>query len=171
MKAIPELVLALIYWLHMLATIVWLGGLSSMALLVIPAARRTLSGDAYSAFLGSLQVRLQQVGWMSLVVLGATGMFQLSANPHYSGLLSIDSPWAVAILIKHVLVIVMVVTSVVSTWVVLPAIRRAAVLRSAGKLADPAQAAQLERREAWLLWANLALSVAVLALTAFARSV
>jgi len=171
MSEIPPLALAALYWLHMLATVVWLGGLASFSIFVLPAVHSALEPEVYGRLLGKLQQRLQQVGWLSLAVLGATGLFQLSANVHYSGLLNLNSPWAVAIFIKHLTVLVMVAASAYSTWGVLPALRRAALLRSAGRDVDPVQAQALERRELLILRANLALSIIVLALTAFARSV
>src|SRR5947199_8041127 len=38
----PTWILALSYWLHMIATIVWVGGLALMALVVWPGARAAL---------------------------------------------------------------------------------------------------------------------------------
>src|SRR5512135_2025626 len=165
MNQIPPLALAALYWLHMLATVVWLGGLSAFSIFVLPAAHSTLAPDVYGKLLGKLQERLQQVAWLSLAVLGATGLFQLSANVHYNGLLNLNSSWAVAIFIKHLTVLVMVAASAYSTWGVLPALRRTALLRSAGKDVNPAQVQALERRELLILRGNLALSVIVLALT------
>jgi uncharacterized membrane protein len=74
--------LALAYWLHLLATVTWIGGLVTLAW-IVPAARRSLSLEAYQTLVGKLQSRLQSLGWFSLVILAGTGMFQLSANSHY----------------------------------------------------------------------------------------
>ena len=158
------------YWLHMLATIMWLGGLSALALIVLPAARTSLEPAAYSELLGRVQSRLQIIGWLSLLVLGATGMFQMSANPNYSGFLAIDNNWAVAIFIKHIGVFIMVAVSAYSTWGLLPALRRLALLRSLGKSGSLEEAARLEKRELLLLRINLAISIFVLAMTAWARA-
>lgn len=165
----PAFFLALAYWLHMLATVAWLGGLSALALLVIPAARKTLSPESYAGLLGRLQEKISLVGWMSLAVLGGTGMFQMSAAPQYQGLLAIENPWAVAMLSKHIAVLVMVALSAYSTWGLLPAMRRLAILRSAGKVNAAEEQSQM-RSEQLLLTLNLILSVLVLALTAWARA-
>lgn len=170
MKEIPAAFLAAAYWLHMLATVAWIGGLASMALIVLPAARKTLDAQAYAAFLGRVQERLQQVGWLSLIILGATGMFQMSASPHYEGLLAIVNPWAVAILSKHVAILLMVAVSAYSTWGLMPAMRRMALLRSAGRDVPASESARLAGREMLALRLNLVLSLVVLALTAWARS-
>jgi uncharacterized membrane protein len=165
----PEFGLAVIYWLHMLATVTWIGGLAAMVLIVIPAAQRTLDAGTYAAFIGKVQERLQQVGWLSLLVLGATGMFQMSANSNYGGFLTIDNRWATAILIKHAAIGLMVMVSAYSTWGLMPQIKRMALMRAAGKALDERVTQQLLARERLLLRANLVLSVVVLALTAWAR--
>jgi uncharacterized membrane protein len=164
----PEWGLSIAYWLHMLATVVWLGGLAALALIVLPSARRTLGAQAYAQLLDALQSRLDPIGWLSLAVLAATGMFQMSANPNYSGLLAIDNRWAVAILIKHIAIGGMVVASAYQTWVVLPGLRRLALRQARGLEASEIET--LRKREATLLVVNLALAVVVLALTAMARS-
>jgi uncharacterized membrane protein len=163
--------LAAAYWLHMLATVSWIGGLVSLALIVIPAAQRTLDAGAYAQFLGRVQERLQQVGWMSLMVLGATGMFQMSANPNYGGFLAIENRWATAILAKHAAVLLMVVVSAYVTWGLFPQLKRTAILRAAKKPVDEDAEKQLLARERLMLRLNLVLAVIVLALTAWARVV
>ncbi len=154
----------------MLATVVWIGGLAALALFVLPAARGVLNSDVYSAFLMRLEARLQRLGWFSLGVLAVTGMFQMSAHPRYEGFLAINSPWASAILIKHLAVGVMVALSAYITWGLLPALNRLALLMKAGKLDDPGRLRTLERREAWLLRVNLVMAMIILLLTAWARA-
>jgi len=168
--SVPAWGLVLAYWLHMLATVFWIGGLSALALIVLPAARNTVRGAAYSAFLEQIEKRLQAVGWFSLAVLGLTGMFQMSANPNYGGFLAIDSLWASAILVKHIAIGGMVLLSGYVTWGITPQLRRMAMLEAAGKLADESERTRLHRREELLLRLNLLASVIVLALTAVARA-
>lgn len=164
----PAWGLIIAYWLHMLATVVWLGGLAALALIVLPSARRVLDLDQFAKLLDAIQHRLDPIAWLSLAVLVATGMFQMSANPNYSGFLAIDNRWAVAILIKHVVIGFMVVASAYQTWSVLPGLRRLALRQAKGL--DAPEMDRLRKRETTLLAANLVLAVVVLALTAMARS-
>ncbi len=168
--AVSPTVLAIFYWLHMLATVIWIGGLAAVSLIVLPAARKTLEAPAFSALFSRIQARMQQVGWLSLAVLIGTGMFQMSASPFYKGFLAISNEWAVAILSKHLLVGLMILVSAYVTWGVLPAIQRAALLRAAGRPVSDDRVLALQTREVNLLRANLALSVIVLLLTALARA-
>ena len=153
----------------MLATISWLGGLAAIAILVIPAARRSLAPPEQLALIAAIQSRLEPLAWFSLALLVVTGLFQMSVNPHYDGYLSTSGAWSLAIMTKHILVVLMVVTSAVQTWEVLPAIRRGLLRKQQGTL-DAAELQRLQKHETRLLRLNIFLSVLILAATAFARA-
>lgn len=167
---LPDFGLALAYWLHIVATVTWIGGLIALSVLVIPAARRTLQPGDYAALLDRLQAGLQRIGWLSLAVLIATGMFQMSAHPAYEGFLALSNAWSVAILIKHILIGLMVLTGAYLTWGIMPSLRRMALLRAAGQNLDAAKDLALHKRESRVLMINLILSILVLLLTAIARA-
>lgn len=164
----PFWALSAAFWLHMLATVVWIGGLGAVALLVLPAARRSLEAEAYSRFLAQLQRYLDPLSWLSLLVLAATGMFQMSANPNYQGFLAVANRWAAAILIKHLVFLIMIALSAYMTWGVLPRLRRIALRQARGL--DALEADAVQRQELLLMRLNLILAVIVLGLTAVARA-
>jgi uncharacterized membrane protein len=164
----PGWALALVYWLHMLATVAWVGGIFSISILVLPAARKSLKPADQLAFIESLQKRLEPLAWFSLGLLIATGLFQLSANTHYNGFFNVSTQWSLAILVKHGLVGVMVVVSAVQTWEVLPAIRRTLMRREKG--ASEEEIVHLQKREERLLRINFILSILILGATALARA-
>lgn len=167
---IPPWGLSIAYWLHMLATVIWIGGLAALGLFVLPAARRALDEPAYAAFLSALQTRFDPLSWFSLTLLAATGMFQMSANPNYNGFLAVDTAWAYAILVKHLLFFGMTGLSAYLTWGLLPQLRRLALRRAKTGDLPAAEAARLERQQLRLMQLNLALGIVILALTAIARS-
>lgn len=164
----PAWALSIAYWLHMLATVSWIGGLAVLSLLVLPAARKTLDEKGYANLLDAIRRRLDSIGWLSIMVLLASGMLQLSASPHYEGFLSIHGLWATAILVKHILFGAMVAISGYVTWGIIPAMRRAALLRSHGK--ESGELASLQKRSLRFMQFSLILGVLVLLLTAVARS-
>ncbi len=167
MPPIPVWVLSLFYWFHMLATVTWVGSLAAISILVLPAAKQSLPSLEQLKLIKSIQQRLEPVAWFSLGILVVTGLFQMSSNVHYDGFLSTSSQWSLAILIKHFLVVVMIATSAVHTWDVLPTIRRE-LLRP--EKINVERLAKLQKREHLLLQANLALAVLILAATAAARA-
>jgi uncharacterized membrane protein len=164
----PTWALALTFWLHLFATVTWVGSLAGVSLLVLPAMQRSLDPETQLVFIEALQKRLEPIAWFSMSLLLVTGLFQMSVNPHYDGFLSTSTQWSIAILIKHILAIVMVVVSAIQTWEVIPAIRRA-ILRSR-KIDNAAQLDSLRRREILLLRMNFGLSLLILLATAFARA-
>jgi uncharacterized membrane protein len=164
----PFWALSLAFWLHMLATVAWIGGLVALIVLVLPVARIVLDANSYSRFLEHLQRRLDPLGWLSLAILLATGLFQLSASPNYEGLLSISNRWAISILVKHILFLGMIAVSAYMTWGLLPNLRRIALMRSKG--IEPEETEKLEKREVLLIRINLILGVLILGLTALARA-
>lgn len=167
MPGVPVWALASVFWLHLLATVSWIGSLVSIHLLVLPASRRTLRPVDELALLDGIQKRLEPIAWFSVSLLVVTGLFQMSVNPHYNGFLSTSGQWSLAILSKHILVASLIVVSAVHTWEVLPAMRRALMRK---EKADPAAIDALQRRERALLRASLILAALILLATAVARA-
>lgn len=150
--------LALAYWLHMAATIVWIGGLFFQSVILAPLLAQV---SERARLLERLQQRFQPLAWLSLAVLIGTGLLQMSASPNYQGLLSIANPWSRAIFAKHLAIAAMFAVAAYQTWVLQPRIARLAMLEAA----DDAQ-----RRFQRLARINLALGILVLGLTALART-
>lgn len=165
----PLWAITLAYWFHMLATVVWIGGLAALALLVLPAAARSQGEQGSLAYLSRIQRRLDWMGWFSLAVLVGTGLLQMSAHPRYEGFLSIGNRWAAAILIKHLVIFAMAGVSATITWGVFPRLQRMALLAGRGRPVSEEQQQRVRRVNARLIYTNLALGIIVLALTALAR--
>lgn len=164
----PTWALALTFWLHLLATVTWVGSLAGVSLLVLPAMQRSLDAETQLIFIEALQKRLEPIAWFCMSLLLVTGLFQMSVNPHYDGFLSTSTQWSLAILIKHILGIVMVVVSAIQTWEVIPAIRRAIVRSKKNK--NEKEIDSLRRKEILLLRMNFGLSILILLATAVARA-
>lgn len=164
----PSWVLALTYWLHLLATVTWVGSLAGVSMLVLPAIKRSLDSETQLVFIEAMQKRLEPIAWFSMSLLLATGLFQMSVNEHYDGFLSTSTQWSLAILIKHGFGIVMIVVSAIQTWEVIPSIRRAIIRSKKSDNADEIDV--LRRKEVFLLRMNFGLSLLILLATAFARA-
>ena len=164
----PIWALTLTFWLHMLATVTWVGSLAAISLLILPAMERALDLEMQLVFIEAMQKRLEPIAWFSISLLVVTGLFQMSVNPHYDGFLSTSTQWSLAILTKHILGVFMVVTTAIQTWEVIPAIRRAIVMSKKSKNTEELDA--LRRREIMLLRINFGLSILILGATAIART-
>lgn len=151
--------LALAFWLHMAATIVWIGGLFFQSVILAPSLSRV--GEP-GALLERVQKRFQPLAWLSLAVLVGTGLIQMSANPNYEGVLAISNAWSRAIFAKHMTIGLMLLVAVYQTWVLQPKLTRMAMIHASEAL---------QQRYSRLAQINLALGILVLGLTALARTV
>ena len=167
MPIVPSWAIALTFWLHMLAVVVWIGSLVSMSVLILPAATQTLKPVDQLVFVETIQKRLEPIAWFSISLLVVTGLFQMSVNVHYNGFLATSDQWSLAILAKHLLVVILIAVSATHTWEVLPSIRRELMKKDK---ANSEKLASLHKRETILLRTSLVLAVLILLATAFARA-
>jgi uncharacterized membrane protein len=165
----PFWALSIAYWLHMLATVIWIGGLAILALFILPYARQTLNRDAMVLLFERLQPRFDALAWFSLILLTGTGLVQMSAHPNYEGAFNFGSRWAAAILLKHLVFLGMIAVNAYLTWGVLPGLRRLAILKAQTGKTPPDEEIRLTRMNTRLIHLNLALGIVVLAFTALAR--
>jgi uncharacterized membrane protein len=165
----PAWVLSAAYWLHMAATVAWVGGLLFQALL-LPPATRGLEPLARARFVDSLSRRFQPIAWLSLVILIFTGLTQMAAHPSYAGLLVTEGRWAQAIFAKHVAFGGMVLIAGVQTWILQPRLSRHLLLEAAGSEPGRVSSTRTLQGIDRLTRVNAALALIVLALTAIART-
>lgn len=165
--AAPYWALALVFWIHMLATVTWIGSLVATAAIVLPAAERGLEAADRLSLVDQVRSRLEPITWLSVSVLIVTGLFQMSVNPHYNGFLSTSGQWALAMLTKHTLVGALIAVSAMHTWDALPALRRALLQKQ--KL-NQTEIARLQHRETTLLRISILLGALVLLATGFLRA-
>ncbi len=160
--------LALSYWLHLLATVVWLGGLALMGLVAWPALRQqTLQSNQWL----TLQKRFTPLVNASLIVLLVTGLIQMTNDTNYDGFLRVDTLWSQAILVKHIAVAGMIIIGGIVQWRVHPAMERVALLATQRPQLAAEEQEALQRREIRLLRLNMLCAAAVLLFTAVATAV
>jgi uncharacterized membrane protein len=165
-----EWIISASFFLHLLATVAWIGGLVTLALVVQPVLNRSVAEVQERArLLEAILKRFQPIANLSLAVLILTGMVQTFTNRFYKGFLRFDNLWAQAILFKHVAVLGMILVAGYVTFSVQPALKRNALLIANG-LADEQQIARVQQQQVRLTRTNLILSVLVLLFTAIASA-
>lgn len=165
---IPLWVLAMSYWIHLLATVTWLGGLLVMAVVAWPAVRKKImDANQWSELLQ----RFTPWANISLVLLWATGFLQMSADVNYEGFLAINNLWAQAILVKHIAVGGMMVFGLYIQLRVHPELARLAILEKKQPELAQAERQRLTQRQNRLLRLNLLFALLVLLFTAIATAV
>jgi uncharacterized membrane protein len=161
-------ILVFSYWVHMLATVIWLGGLALMGFIGWPALRRgTLTDNQWL----SLQKRFMPWANGSLVILLITGFIQMTLNVNYSGFMVIDSLWAWSMLLKHIAFIGMVIIGVYVQFGLYPAMDRLKLLMEKRPNLAQNEQSSLQEKEIRLLRLNMGCATLVLFFTAMATAV
>ena len=162
--------LAFSLFFHILATVVWIGGILLITMLVIPEIDRQLTQQpALHQLLQRIRRRFSRISNLALVVLIVTGLFQMTADPHYDGLFELDNDWSRVLLIKHLLILMMAVTGLVLQIGVAPALERASLLLQHGQ-SDETEWRRLRRKEGRLTLLIAALALLILAASAWLTS-
>lgn len=154
---------AISYFFHLVATVIWLGGMALLVLVIWPAQRR--SPDE---LLDTIEKRFRPMANFSLLVLLMTGVVQTSSDDNYGGMLDFSNDWSKAILAKHLAFIGMVGIVAFLQFGLEPALERAKLLASRGQAADDLN--RLRQRQRFLTQVNFGLSLVVLLFTAIATA-
>lgn len=148
-------------WVHMIAMVVWLGGMSTLALVFVPLTREGSLREAGRALLSPLALRFRRIAWISLLVLVITGGINTIARgispsdvlnaPFYQG------AYGQTFALKLLLVATVLSLSYVHDFRIGP--RLAEVQQSGGA---EGEMASLRRRVVLLARVNAALALAIL---------
>ena len=145
--------------IHVLAAMLWLGGMFFLGVVGAPALRAVEPPSLRQRLFQQLGVRFRSVGWIAITVLVFTGLVNLHYRGwlHWDGVLASPTFWkttvGTALAVKLLSVTVMIAVSAVHDFVLGPL---------AGKVqVGTPQAVLFRRRAAWLARVNALLGVVV----------
>ena len=166
-----EAALALSLFLHIGATVVWIGGILLITFLVVPELNRSLAQQpALYRLLRRLRQRFAPIANLALATLVVTGILQMSTDPNYEGLLQFSNRWSQALLVKHILLLVMAAAGLALQLGVAPRLERASILLERGK-GERHEWRRLRARERRLTLLMAALAVLILAVSAWLTAI
>jgi putative copper export protein len=146
--------ITLVTFLHDLFTAAWVGGLILLGLSALPAMKKVLGGrPEMRQVMSAIQRRHRIVVYISIFGLLLTGLLQSRRATNFEGLFSTANPYAAALTVKHIFVLLMIAV----------ALYRSLVL---GRGSGPRSAAQ-ERLNGVLLYLNMILGVLVLLVSGY----
>lgn len=144
------IVSGLVFFLHDLFTVIWIGGLIALGVTTFPAARKALGkGPEMKALMDAIMKRQSILVYVSMLGLILTGLLQARRAEAFTGLFSFGNPYTTVLSLKHLLVAVMIAIS----------LYRSLALGKAGA------SGREERLSVILLYANVASGVVVLVLS------
>lgn len=153
---------AVVHWLHIMAAIVWVGGMLFTGFVLAPLAR-TLSPEVRYPLVRAIGHRFSRVGWIALAVSGTTGVYKVYSA--WDPELFFHSIFGAALGLKILLVLVMVTLSILHDFVWGPR------LTDPDKPLDRTSDRYQETVKQLTLWArvNMALAVTVVFVGVFMR--
>ena len=95
--------IALSFWLHAIGTVILIGHYFVLSVVYLPVLEK-----GGGVFLSQISKRSRPWMYASLVIFMVTGIYLTVADPNYMGAGDFGSPWAVLMLIKHVLIVGMI---------------------------------------------------------------
>lgn len=114
-------------FLHLIATIAWIGGMFFNFLVVLPTVQKVLDPATGGKFMGFLFKRVRIVVYVSLLILFVTGIPLKIANPHYVAIINFDNNWEIVGFIKHVFVALLALMAIFSFEFLSPRIAKLAM--------------------------------------------
>jgi uncharacterized membrane protein len=106
---------AIIDFLHLLATVAWIGGAIYMNLVLMPALN-AIEPPARGKLMGAVSKRFTILAWSSIVVILITGYLKTPTGM----LFNTTETYGITLTVKHVLVLTMVVLAFLIMVVVVP---------------------------------------------------
>lgn len=151
-----EVLSVVFMWLHLTATIIWLGGIAFILLVAIPSARQVLRGEA-GGVMGEVTRRFTPMANLSIVFLLLSGIFLMAINGNISGEV-FKGGHDTAMLLKILLFLLMAGVHFFRGKVLAPRI---------AKTQSDGEKANLQKLSLNLVWLNFGSGLAVLLLSAF----
>jgi len=105
---LKELILATAAWLHLIATVIWIGGIAFILFIAMPSARQVMGADA-GKLMGDVSKRFTPVANCSIALLVLTGATMALLDKKFTSSPILDNNWIIILAAKHILVFTMII--------------------------------------------------------------
>lgn len=116
----------LIDWMHIMATVVWIGGMITNLFVIRPVLASTLTPPDAGKFMGALMKRFRIIVYTSIVILGVTGIPLKIINENYISIINFENNWEIVSFVKHLCYGVLVMVAVYSFEILSPKVAKVA---------------------------------------------
>lgn len=160
------IIISLSHFLHLLATIVWIGGIVMILSVILPGAKSSLVSAMASRLMNEVTKRFTPMANISILILIVTGVIIAIYDKNYTGFSDFSNNWIVVLLIKHFIVALMIAIHFYRGLILNPMIARLSTQTSEPSSKIPS----LQKFSLNLVKANLFLGLVVLLLTGLLSS-
>ena len=158
------IVLSLSHFFHLLATVIWIGGIFMVLLVILPSARTSLESTAIAGLMKEITGKFTPLANASILVMVITGVIIALYKEKFGGFFNMSDFWNGTLLFKHLLVAAMIVIHFYRGLVLAPRIGRLSA-QAAGSPSLSSQVSWLQKLSLNLIKANFTLGVIVLLVT------
>ena len=102
-----QVLIALSFWLHSLATVTFIGHFLLLAIIYLPAMKNS-SLEITGPILSNISKQSRHWMYASLLIFMVTGIYLMFADPNYLGVGDFGNFWSIMMLIKHLLIVIMI---------------------------------------------------------------
>ena len=102
-----QTLISLSFWLHSVATVIFIGHYLLLAVIYLPAMQ-TGALDVTGPILSEISRRSRRWLYASLLIFLMTGIYLMFVDSNYLGIGNFRNFWSVMMLIKHILLLVMI---------------------------------------------------------------
>ncbi|MCP4367486.1 MAG: hypothetical protein GY797_05120 [Deltaproteobacteria bacterium] len=159
-------ILAVSHLLHILGTVVWIGGILMTLLVILPSTKAALeSAPVAGKMMKEVAKRFTPLANLSILLLIATGIIIFCYDKNYTSFLDIKNRWIVLIAIKHLLVAIMIIIHFYRGLILSQKIEKSSLNP------NETQTIKLKKLSLDLVKANFVLGIMVLLFTAVSISI
>jgi len=165
--------LSLSHFLHLMATVVWIGGIVMILLVILPGAKESIeSAPKIKRLMKEIARRFTPMANISILIVILTGNVIAFYDKRFTALLEFNNPWNSVMLLKHFLVVVMVIIHFYRGLLLNPKICRLSSKISELEVASPlsSRVAKFQKFSLDLVKVNLVLGIMVLMMTGILSS-
>ncbi len=160
------LVLALSHLFHLLATVVWVGGIAMTLFVILPGTKTALeSAPMVNSVMKEIAKLFTPMANISIPILIGTGIIIFYYDKNFTTYLDLKNLWNVMIALKHLLVAIMIIIHFYRGLILNPKIEKFS------SQPNEKQSSRLKKISLDLVKTNFALGIIVLLLTAVSISI
>lgn len=99
---------ALSFWLHALGTVLLIGHYLLLSLIYLPVFVKNQADPLSGTILSEISRRSRSWLYGSMLIFAITGIYLTFVDPNYLGIGNFNNPWAILMLVKHILILAMI---------------------------------------------------------------
>ena len=113
------------YWIHLVATVIWIGGITFIIFIAIPSSKQVLGAET-GILMGEISKRFTPFANFRIILLFVSGIVLAGLNKQFSVVRVLESNWTMALILKLVLFFCMIAIHFYRGLVLAPKIMRTA---------------------------------------------